>query len=73
EAPDDDRARIDRAFQHAFARPATAGEVDRMLAFLAEVEAAEQATPVTGSTARERAHAALCQVLLASNEFLHVD
>ncbi|MGA0868207.1 MAG: DUF1553 domain-containing protein [Planctomycetota bacterium] len=73
EAPDDDRARIDRAFQHAFARPATSAEVDRMLAFLAEVEAAEQATPVSGSTARERAHAALCQVLLASNEFLHVD
>ncbi|MDA0932953.1 MAG: DUF1549 domain-containing protein [Planctomycetota bacterium] len=72
-ADSDDRSRIDRAFVFAFARPATDEESGRMTAFLDEVEAAESATGESGSPARERAWAALCQVLLASNEFLHVD
>jgi hypothetical protein len=73
EVPDDDRARIDRALGYAFARRATEAEVEQMLAFLAAVEAAEAEETAPEATPRESALAALCQVLLASNEFLHVD
>jgi hypothetical protein len=78
EVPDDPRARIDRAFRHAYARPATEGEIERTLGFVERTRQdllAQAGGAVDGAspTTDERAWAALCQVLLAANEFLHVD
>jgi hypothetical protein len=52
-----------------FGRPATAVEIDRDLRFIAEFTATENAA-ATG--AGQEAWAALCRVLLASNEFVFV-
>ncbi|MBI5849717.1 MAG: DUF1553 domain-containing protein [Planctomycetes bacterium] len=57
EEPHDLRARIDRAHRIALARPATDGEIDRALRWLAR-------------TGDEQALVLFCQALLCCNEFL---
>ena len=67
----DDPARIRQAFTEAYARPATEPEIASALEFLraseAELRAAGTADPVAA------AWAGLARVIVASNEFLHVD
>ena len=89
-APDDDRARLERAYLRAFGRRPEPHEATRLLAWLGEtqqlvaepreelVEAAPRAggapaAPPPSDAARRDAWEALCQVLLASNELLHVE
>jgi hypothetical protein len=70
----DDRARVGRLYVRAYARTPSEAEAGRALRFLdaftrraeAEIEGSE------GSPARRRAWEALCQAVLASNEFLYV-
>ena len=69
----DTTAHIDRAYRLAYGRPPSAAEEARAASFLAEQSADHAATgrgPLEASTA---ALADLCQMLLASNEFLHVE
>ena len=62
----DERARIDLAFQLAFARAATPVEQSRTAAFLAECNA-------DGTSAELQAWTTLCQALLASAEFRYLN
>jgi hypothetical protein len=63
---DDERARIDLAFQLAFARSATNEEQTRTIAFLAECN-------TDGKAARLQAWTTFCQALLASAEFRYLN
>src|SRR5262249_52798085 len=63
----DDAARAELAFRLAFARPATAAEKERSLAFLRDARAA-----LGGEGKKEEAWASLCQALFASAEFRYV-
>ena len=67
----DDPARIRQAFTEAYARPATEPEITAALEFLraseAELRAAGSADPSAS------AWAGLARVIVASNEFLHVE
>jgi len=62
----DVRARIDLAFQLAFARAATPAEQTRTAAFLAECN-------TEGKSAELQAWTTLCQALLASAEFRYLN
>ena len=62
----DERARIDLAFQLAFARAATPTEQTRTAAFLAECN-------IEGKSAELQAWTTLCQALLASAEFRYLN
>jgi hypothetical protein len=63
----DDAARVDRAYRLTLARPPTAGERDRALAFLREF------TPHAGEADPARAAwSAFCQALFASAEFRYL-
>jgi hypothetical protein len=64
-------ARIDRAYRLAYCRPPSAGEVARGTAFLT-AQAADHVAAGRGPDEAE-ALADFCQMLLASNEFLHVE
>jgi mono/diheme cytochrome c family protein len=66
--PAGDRARIERAFELLFARPATAEEIELGLSYLSAPDLdAEDIAPKLSRWER------YCQVLLGTNEFLHVD
>ncbi|MBC8325483.1 MAG: PSD1 domain-containing protein [Verrucomicrobia subdivision 3 bacterium] len=62
----EDRARINLAFQLAFARAATPAEQSRTAAFLAECN-------TDGTSAELQAWTTLCQALLASAEFRYLN
>jgi|694.fasta_scaffold10361_14 hypothetical protein len=61
-----DRQRLDEAWQRAYARPATDAEAERALRWLVDAAAKSPG-------GRQDAWQALCQMLFASNEFLHID
>jgi len=61
-----DRQRLDEAWQRAYARPATDAEAERSLRWLVDAAAKSPG-------GRQDAWQALCQMLFASNEFLHID
>ena len=64
----DDAQRIDRAYRLALARPPTAGERDRALAFLRDF-----AARAGGTDSARAAWSAFCQALFASAEFRYLD
>ncbi|MFM9010691.1 MAG: hypothetical protein ACKON8_07425, partial [Planctomycetota bacterium] len=64
---------IDRAYRLAFGRPPSAAEAARAIGFLSEQAADHVAAGRTAAEAGPDALADLCQMLLASNEFLHVE
>jgi len=64
---------VDRAYRIAFGRPPSAAEAARALTFLAEQTADHGAAGRPAEQAARAALADLCQMLLASNEFLHVE
>jgi hypothetical protein len=64
----DDTARVDLAFRLAFARPATAGEKERSLAFVRDAAAG-----LGGDGKKDEAWASLCQALFASAEFRYIE
>jgi hypothetical protein len=67
----DDAAKLDRAYQLAYGRSPTASETQQQLAFL---EAARRTVSETaGSEQAVDPWSILCQVLLASNEFIYVN
>ena len=82
----DDRARVVRAYEICFGRPAEEAEVDRALGFVHRLEgevgvaASVPWPPPEGMADRDRVeidarhHAwrSLCKVLIASNEFIYV-
>jgi hypothetical protein len=65
--------RIDRTYRIALGRPPSAAEAARALTFLAEQAADHGAAGRPAEQAARAALADLCQMLLASNEFLHVE
>lgn len=73
DAPATDAARIERAFRTAFGRPPSAAEAARAAAFLVDQAADHEAAGRPAAEAGSAALADLCQMLLASNEFLHVE
>jgi hypothetical protein len=67
----DDAAKLDRAYQLAYGRSPTVSETQQQLAFL---EAARRTVSETaGSEQAVDPWSILCQVLLASNEFIYVN
>jgi hypothetical protein len=68
-----DSLRIDRAYRLVYARPPSAAEVVRALTFLTEQTNDHVAAGQPAAEAGTAALADLCQMLLASNEFLHVE
>ncbi len=69
ESPNDDAARIDRAYRRVYLRAPTASETERAVAFLADAKSSLK-------DSKDRDHDALvglCQALLSSSEFLYVD
>ena len=73
EAPADDAARIDRAYRLAYGRPPTVAEGARAAAFLVGQAVDHVAAGRGADEAAAAALADLCHMLLASNEFLHVE
>ncbi|MDB5349960.1 MAG: Protein of unknown function (DUF1553)/Protein of unknown function (DUF1549)/Planctomycete [Planctomycetota bacterium] len=67
-AAGDDSGRIDLAYRLALARPATAGEKDRGLAFLRDFAARAK-----GADPAREAWSACCQALFAGAEFRYLD
>ena len=65
--------RIERAFSIAYGRPPQAAESARAVTFLAAQTADHVAAGRPAAEAGPAALADLCQMLLASNEFLHVE
>ncbi len=65
--------RIERAYRLAYGRPPSTAEVVRALTFLTEQTADHVAAGRPAAEAGPAALADLCQMLLASNEFLHVE
>jgi len=65
--------RIEGAYRRALGRPPSAAEAARALAFLAEQTADHVAAGRPANQSGPPALADLCQMLLASNEFLHVE
>jgi cytochrome c553 len=70
----DDARRINLAYRLTLGRPATARDVDRVIAYIADIKetAASQARAVKGPTPRMEAWGSFCQVMLASAEFRYV-
>ena len=64
----DDARRVDRAYRLALARPPTAGERDRALAFLRDFAARAE-----GTDPARAAWSAFCQALFAGAEFRYLD
>jgi len=67
----DDAARVRLLFELAYARPPTAKEVERVTAGVVVFEK-EFAGEPDANKRRRKAWAAVCQTVLASNEFIHL-
>jgi len=65
-----DEERLKRMYVVAYGRDATSTEVSESIRFLNDVEQALAATPTTER--HQRAWECLCQVIVASNEFIYV-
>jgi mono/diheme cytochrome c family protein len=70
-AKKDESARIQLAYEQAFTRPAADRDVQNALEFLARYESSLMDKPA--GERRQEAWIALCQALLASNEFIYLD
>jgi hypothetical protein len=68
----DERSRVNRLYETALGRPAADDEADRALSFVAQYEAAYVQDAPGAGDARLRSWQALCQAVLASNEFMYV-
>jgi cytochrome c553 len=68
----DDAGRIEWAYRIALGRPATSGELERTVRFLADYEAAARAESPTTDDPRPAAWGSFCQALLASAEFRYL-
>jgi hypothetical protein len=71
--PQGDAERIRLAYERALGRPPSDQETVRMLAFLQRVETIPEIRRLESGERRQRAWQSVCRVLLASNEFLHVE
>ena len=68
----DDAARVREVYERALARPPTSADVERALAFIAQVEKAE--TQESDPAKRHLlAWQSFCKVLISSNEFIYVN
>jgi cytochrome c553/mono/diheme cytochrome c family protein len=74
EAAEDTTARIQRLYELAFARPATAEETDRLLQFVEQLKTSlqQQDGEQSDSDRVHQAWTAICQSVLASNEFVYI-
>ena len=68
-----DEGRVDRAYRIAFARPATAVEKKKALAYVVNHQVALAKTESDSGKQREKAWTSFCQILLASNEFIYLN
>jgi hypothetical protein len=71
-AGSDDAARVRELFALAYGREPAAAETARLAAAAAELEKAFAATEPDAARRTRKAWAAVCQAVLASNEFVHV-
>jgi hypothetical protein len=69
----DDKARITRAQELAWGRPATPSEIERASRYLADCKTALAAAHVPERDRERLAWLSLAKVMLTSNEFLYVD
>jgi hypothetical protein len=69
----DDAARTDQLYVRAFGRPAKPAEVARAQVFLDRFAQGLEATEPDARQRRVRAWQALCQTLMASNEFVYIE
>jgi hypothetical protein len=72
-APDDDTERLRRLYVRVYGRPPSAVEMSRAAAFLDRVARRLEAEEPAAAARRLRAWQALCQTILASNEFIYID
>lgn len=72
-AASDPRARVDRAYQTLFGRPATTAECARALKYLDDYQAVLKAESAPAASCASEPWSSLARVLLASNEFASVD
>ncbi|MCZ6793769.1 MAG: PSD1 and planctomycete cytochrome C domain-containing protein [Planctomycetota bacterium] len=69
---DEDIERLERLYVRALGRPPSGAETSDDLAFIDRFAMAREVSGARSAAAHEEAWAALCQTLLASNEFLYV-
>jgi hypothetical protein len=67
----DDAGRVRLLFAHAYGRPPTEKEVERVAAGVGTFESEFRGEPDAAKRTR-KAWAAVCQAVLAGNEFIHV-
>ncbi len=72
EEPESSAARVERLYQLAYSRSPTDAEIAQSDEFLAEVTRELQASAGDSSMSTKQSWEALCQVVLASSEFLYV-
>ncbi len=70
---DDDAERVKRLYVRAYARPPTAREATKARMFLERIERALRAAEPDTQRRHLRAWSALCQVIVAANEFVYVN
>ena len=70
---DGDEARVQAAYQRAFARPATTEEISRAVSFVQKYDLALVEKNKDAATRKTKAWAAWCHVLFASSEFVYVN
>jgi hypothetical protein len=68
-----DAERLRVAYERTYSRPPSAGEIARSTNFLTRYEAGLAAQEPDVKARRQKAWSALCQVLLAANEFVYVN
>ena len=69
----DPLSRVDRAFLMVFARPPSADDKSRALAFLKQYEQALELEGVAADCRQQEAWSALARILMVSNELMYVD
>ena len=72
ETTSDDTAKVYVMYDHALNRPANPSELAQAADYLNRFAAAYAASGMDEDAARESAWSALCQTVLASNEFIYV-
>jgi mono/diheme cytochrome c family protein len=72
-ARDDDRGRIELAYQLAFSRPPTAAEIDSGVAFLKQATELLQAGAIAASEQNSQAWQSFARSLFRLNEFVYVN
>lgn len=72
QSPDDAAKRLEQLYQLAYGREVTPDEIEQSKSFVTEIDKALAASEPDPAARNQRAWASLCQVVLASNEFIYL-